>query len=244
MKMLKRELKKLNTQSFRNIVFEANEDRTALQNIQEQLHLDPDNLELQQTEREKYQKLGKSSYLTEIYLQQRSKANWIRLGDENTRILEPFTIEEVKKAVFSIDINKSPGPDGYGSGFYRAAWRVIGKDITEAVLEFFQTGQLLKQINVTNIALIPKVTNPENASQFRPIACCNVIYKVISKMICLKLKQGVSQIVAENQAAFIQGRTMVHNVLICHDILRHYNRKTTHRCLMKIDLRKAYDMVS
>lgn len=87
--MLKRELRKLNTQSFRNIVSEANEGRTALQNIQEQLHLDPDNLELQQTEREKYQKLEKSSYLTEIYLQQRSKANWIRLGDENTRYFHP-----------------------------------------------------------------------------------------------------------------------------------------------------------
>uniref|UniRef100_A0A1S4C366 Uncharacterized protein n=3 Tax=Nicotiana TaxID=4085 RepID=A0A1S4C366_TOBAC len=202
MKMLKRELRKLNTQSFRNIVSEANEDRTALQNTQEQLHLDPDNLELQQTGREKYQKLRKSSYLAEIYLKLKQAITQLNdaagcmqteqkniakivvqyyedlLGktceervntfrgflnngplltiDQLLRILEPFTIEEVKKAVFSIDINKSPGPDSYGSGFYRAAWRVISKDITEAVLEFFQTGQLLKQINATNISLIPK----------------------------------------------------------------------------------------
>lgn len=37
---------------------------------------------------------------------------------------------------------------------------------------------------------------------------------------------------------------MLHNVLICHDILRHYKSKTTPMCLMKIDLKKAYDMVS
>lgn len=49
---------------------------------------------------------------------------------------------------------------------------------------------------------------------------------------------------AENQSAFVQGRSMLHNILICHDILRHYNRQTTPRCLVKIDLRKAYDMVS
>ncbi|XP_075086065.1 secreted RxLR effector protein 78-like [Nicotiana tabacum] len=63
-------------------------------------------------------------------------------------------------------------------------------------------------------------------------------------MICTRLKPAVSHIVADNQSAFVQGRSMMHNVLICHDLLKHYNRKTTPRCLMKIDLRKAYDMVS
>ncbi|XP_019257886.1 PREDICTED: uncharacterized protein LOC109236124 [Nicotiana attenuata] len=63
-------------------------------------------------------------------------------------------------------------------------------------------------------------------------------------MLCSRLKSVVNHIVAENQSAFVQGRSMMHNVLICHGLLRHYNRKTTPRCLMKIDLRKAYDMVS
>lgn len=63
-------------------------------------------------------------------------------------------------------------------------------------------------------------------------------------MICSRLKESISVIVAGNQSAFVQGRSMVHNVLICHDLLRHYGRKTIPRCLMKIDLRKAYDMVS
>lgn len=85
---------------------------------------------------------------------------------------------------------------------------------------------------------------PENASQYRPISCCNVLYKCISKMICSRLKPTISYIVAENQSSFVQGRSMMHNVLICHDLLRHYNRRTTPRCIMKIDLRKAYDMVS
>ncbi|MDV3181123.1 MAG: reverse transcriptase domain-containing protein, partial [Candidatus Phytoplasma australasiaticum] len=48
----------------------------------------------------------------------------------------------------------------------------------------------------------------------------------------------------ENRGAFVEGRSLIHNVRICHDILRHYNRKTTPRCFMKIDLKKAYDMVS
>ncbi|KAH0720665.1 hypothetical protein KY284_005695 [Solanum tuberosum] len=208
-----------------------------------------------------------------MFLQQKSKATWIRLGDDNTQyfysatarvpaftcllknghllrnehqiqLLQPYTVIEVKPALFHIDSNKSPGLDGYGSGFFKATWDIIGDDIVTAVLEFFTNGKLLKQLNATNIALIPKVSNPELASQFRPIACCNILYKCIPKVIFQRLKGAIRTIVAESQYAFVQGSSMLHNVLICHDILRHYNRQTSPRCLIKIDLGKAYDMVS
>lgn len=63
-------------------------------------------------------------------------------------------------------------------------------------------------------------------------------------MICTRLKTVGNHLVAENQATFMQGRSMIQNVLICHDLLRHYKRKPSHRCLLKIDLKKAYDMVN
>ncbi|XP_060200779.1 uncharacterized protein LOC132629052 [Lycium barbarum] len=167
--------------------------------------------------------------------EQRTKASGNLLGngcDLNTAqqvlLMQAYTAEEVKEAI----------------GFFRAAWSVIGNDVTEAILEFFENRKLLKQINSTIISLIPKVDAPELASQFRPISCCNVIYKCISKMICMRLRKAISVVVASNQAAFVEGRSLIHNVLICHDLLRHYLRKTTPRCLMKIDLRKAYDMIS
>jgi len=165
--------------------------------------------------------------------------------EQQCELIKSFEPAKVKKAIFQIDSNKSPGPDGFGSGFYKSAWPIVGEDVTNAVLEFFQNSKILRQINSTSIALIPKIDKPEFASQFRPISCCNVIYKCISKLICSRLKSAISIIVAENQSAFVQGRSMMHNVLICHDILRHYNRKNASpRCLMKIDLKKAYDMVS
>ncbi|KAH0722967.1 hypothetical protein KY289_006011 [Solanum tuberosum] len=139
-----------------------------------------------------------------MFLQQKSKATWIRLGDDNTQyfysatarvsaftcllkngpllrnehqiqLLQSYTVMEVKTTLFHIDSNKSPGPDGYGNGFFKAVWDIICDDIVTAVLEFFTNGKLLKQLNATNIALIPKVRNPELASQFRPIACCNIL---------------------------------------------------------------------
>lgn len=93
------------------------------------------------------------------------------------------------------------------------------------------------------ITLIPKVQTPEQARQFRPISCCNVVYKCISKLLSVILKQVLRYLVSETQAAFIKGRSLVHNVLICYDFMRHYGRKTSPRCMMKIDLKRAYDMV-
>ncbi|XP_019230418.1 PREDICTED: uncharacterized protein LOC109211340 [Nicotiana attenuata] len=82
--MLKKELKSLNRQYFRNNEREANEDRAALKHAQSLLQTDPLNSEWQLIEKEKYQKFRHSSYLAEMYLQQKNKATWIKLGDENT----------------------------------------------------------------------------------------------------------------------------------------------------------------
>ncbi|KAL2230866.1 UNVERIFIED_CONTAM: hypothetical protein Sindi_1681000, partial [Sesamum indicum] len=59
-------------------------------------------------------------------------------------------------AVFDIAEDKASGPDGYSSGFYKAAWPVVGAEITEAVLHFFNSLKILKQINSTLLAMIPK----------------------------------------------------------------------------------------
>ncbi|XP_060183185.1 uncharacterized protein LOC132613154 [Lycium barbarum] len=216
LKLLKKNLKQLNGQYCRNIIKGAEEDRAVLKQAQAQLQTQPRNPEYQKIERESYLRFKESSYLAEVYLQQQSKVNWLRLGDDNTRyffsvlkhqrlkqattqikdgqgnwktdpagiagvfveyykellgkrassrvnaqhvilqngpvlgiehqlkLLMPFAAEDVKKAIFQIDQTKSPGPDGYGSGFFRDAWGIVGSDIITAVLEFFQNEKLLK----------------------------------------------------------------------------------------------------
>ncbi|XP_062115116.1 uncharacterized protein LOC133829344 [Humulus lupulus] len=151
---------------------------------------------------------------------------------------------DVKNAMFSIGFIKSSGPDGYGSGFFKAMWNEIGDDISDAILGFFQHGSLPKGLNNALLTLIPKVPNPTKAVEYRPIACCNALYKCISNMICSRLNVVLPVLINQNQGAFVKNRLLTHNILIFQDILKGYRRKhISPRCVMKVDLSKAYDSI-
>jgi hypothetical protein len=97
----------------------------------------------------------------------------------NEQLLSPFTLEEVKKALFSIGDLKAPGPDGLHAIFYKRFWSMLGEDLVKEVLHAVNTRVIPEGWNNTTIVLIPKVKTPEKVSQFRPISLCNVVYKVI-----------------------------------------------------------------
>lgn len=99
-----------------------------------------------------------------------------------------FSIDEVKTALFDMGPLKAPGPDGFHACFYQKAWQVVGNSIYKQFNAFTETGTLEEGMNDTLIALIPKNNYPTNASHFRPISLCNVIYKIITKALTNKLK--------------------------------------------------------
>ncbi|KAL0402263.1 UNVERIFIED_CONTAM: hypothetical protein Slati_4256200 [Sesamum latifolium] len=101
----------------------------------------------------------------------------------------PVLGEEIQLALFNMANDKAPGPDGFPAGFYKAAWSVIGEDITLVVQEFFRTGRMLKQLNATLLTLVPKVQQLLEVSAFRPIACCNAFYIIITTVLVARLKK-------------------------------------------------------
>ncbi|KAK9705447.1 hypothetical protein RND81_07G057900, partial [Saponaria officinalis] len=104
-------------------------------------------------------------------------------------LLAPVLDTDIRKVVQSIDPLRSPGPDGFSAGFFTHSWSVIGDDLCKCVQEFFQTGCMLKQANTTLLSLIPKKKTVASVLDFRPISCCSVVYKVITKVLCSKLQE-------------------------------------------------------
>lgn len=98
-------------------------------------------------------------------------------------LLREVTATEIRDAIWSIPIHKSPGADGYGSGFYKKAWNVIGPDVVQVVQLFFRTGKMPSSYNLTNLILLPKGDQPSTAADYCPIACCGIIYKTIMKTL-------------------------------------------------------------
>ncbi|XP_062114331.1 uncharacterized protein LOC133825395 [Humulus lupulus] len=164
--------------------------------------------------------------------------------EDQLELIKPFSYQDVKTAMFSINAIKSPGPDGFGAGFFKSLWTDIGKEVSKAVLEFFDTGYIPKSLNSTILALIPKVDHPTNATKYRPIACCATMYKCISKMHYHRLIYVLPKLINQNQGAFIKNISLAHNVLILQDLIKGHNRRqSSPRCLMKIDISKAYDSI-
>ncbi|XP_056863970.1 uncharacterized protein LOC108850387 [Raphanus sativus] len=151
---------------------------------------------------------------------------------------------EIRKALFAIHPDKSPGPDGFSASFFQANWNTVGPAIVDEVRGFFITGIMPESINKTQVRLIPKGQHALKVADYRPIALCNVYYKIISKILSLRLRPVLSSVISENQSAFLPGRAIADNVLITHEIL-HYlkNSDAKKHCYMavKTDMSKAYD---
>ncbi|GJZ94055.1 putative RNA-directed DNA polymerase, eukaryota, reverse transcriptase zinc-binding domain protein, partial [Tanacetum coccineum] len=153
-----------------------------------------------------------------------------------------ITNDEIKSAMFDIGDNKAPGPDRYTSAFFKKGCDVVGQKVCMAVRNFFDKGQLLKEVNHTFLALIPKVTTPLTVNDYRPISCCNVLYKCISKILTNRIIEGIKEVVSENHPAFIPGRRISDNILLTQELMHNYHRdRGPPRCAFKVDIQKAYD---
>nr|GEV22087.1 hypothetical protein [Tanacetum cinerariifolium] len=131
--------------------------------------------------------------------------------------------QEVKSAMFSMGNDKSPGLDGFTAAFFEDTWDIVGVDVIKAVKEFFTNGRLLKELNHTIIALIPKVNTPARVTNYRPISCCNVLFKCISKIIVNRLKSSLKRLISPNQSAYVSGRCISDNILLTQEIMHNYH---------------------
>ncbi|XP_072054848.1 uncharacterized protein [Arachis hypogaea] len=86
----------------------------------------------------------------------------------NFRLQRPVTMDEVKRATFSVHAQSAPGDDGFTAKFFHFFWDIVGGDVFKAVQSFFYSGRILKSFNHTQICLVPKVPDASDMTQGSP----------------------------------------------------------------------------
>ena len=114
---------------------------------------------------------------------------------------------------------KAPRSDGMNALFYQKFWHIVGNRVTDAVLDFLHSSNMEPDVNYTHIVLIPKVKKPEKMADFKPISLCNVIYKIISKVLENRFKLILLQLISPTQSAFVLGCLITDNVLVVYETL-------------------------
>uniref|UniRef100_A0A803PIJ2 Reverse transcriptase domain-containing protein n=1 Tax=Cannabis sativa TaxID=3483 RepID=A0A803PIJ2_CANSA len=150
-------------------------------------------------------------------------------------LVEEFTVDEIKTAMFSLSGDKSPGPDGLNSFFYQKNWDTLGSDLCQGLLHILNNQGDFTPINNTILVLIPKRKNPKTVRDFRPISLCNTLYKCFSKVLANRLKSVLHCVISPNQSAFLTGRQITDNIVIANEIVHAiHSRKSSKKFISLI----------
>jgi hypothetical protein len=165
-------------------------------------------------------------------------------SEQNTALIRPITQSEVDSAVKDMPSGKAAGPNGFTMDFFHYCWDMIKEDVWLAVEESRTSGQALSTLNTTFITLIPKEERATHPKQFRPISLCNVIYKIITKVIVNRLKPLLSTIISNEQSGYVEGRQIMDSVILANEVIHSLKTNKIPGMLIKLDLSKSFDRLS
>lgn len=160
---------------------------------------------------------------------------------QNNILTSELSFEEFIIALTQMHLEKASRLDGFSS----RGW--IGEEVFECCKKWLDDNAFPVELNNTNQVLIPKKDNVEKLTDVRPIALCNVLYKILAKVLANRLKVILPGIISENQSAFVPGRSITDNVLVAFEMIHFMKRKKgcqDGEVALKLDISKAYDRVS
>jgi hypothetical protein len=170
-----------------------------------------------------------------------------KLSDDHKAWCEmSYSREEIKEAIDQMHPLKAPGPDGLPALFFQKYWHIVGEDVQNLVLSILNENGDPGDINKTFLVLIPKGKNPSSPKEFRPISLCNVVKKIVTKVIANRLKFTLPDVIDIEQSAFVKGRLITDNALIAMECFHWLKKKRKGKkgvMALKLDMSKAYDRI-
>ncbi|XP_026430512.1 uncharacterized protein LOC113327547 [Papaver somniferum] len=168
------------------------------------------------------------------------------IDEEDQKYLdEIFSIEEIKKTVFDMDPESSPGPDGFSGFFYRSCWEIIQQDLLAAIQFCWRRRFIPKGMNYSFLVLLPKTQGARSANQFRPIGLSYVLFKIFTKIITTRMSSLMVKLISPQQFAYIKGRSIQEQVMLASELVNEMKIKRRGGNVgLKLDISQAYDSVS
>ena len=164
-------------------------------------------------------------------------------SEDREKLARPFSSCEVLIALKDMQPFKAPGPDGFQPVFYQKFWALVQPNVTQLVQDVLTGRAFPDGLNDAFLVLIPKTEVPSRPNQFRPIGLCNIVYKLVTKVIVNRLKPILPQLISPTQCSFVPRRQITDNVIIVQEMLHTMRNKQGKRgyMMVKIDFEKAYD---
>jgi hypothetical protein len=149
-----------------------------------------------------------------------SKFDPVFSKEMNRSLSKEVSKSKVHDALFSMQKGKSPGPDGLTTEFYINFYELIKEDLLKMVRESQRSEKMLGSFNSTFIALIPKKQDGKSFGDYRSISCCNVIYKIVAKVMARRLNPILNEVISKEQFGFLRNRQIHDAVVVAQEALQ------------------------
>ncbi|VFQ76030.1 unnamed protein product [Cuscuta campestris] len=168
------------------------------------------------------------------------------IGEEDNNMICTIPLEEeIRGAVWDLNANSAPGPDGYNGTFFKTFWHIIRDEVGRATQEFFLGLPIPKSYGATLLTLIPKVENPKTLGDFRPISLSTFLSKINTKILANRLGCLLHKLISPEQSGFQAGKGVDENILLTQEMIHCLdNASGNANIAIKVDFAKAFDRIS
>ena len=128
---------------------------------------------------------------------------------------------------------------------FRSNWEIFKEELTASMNTIFLTGRVPSEWMKSHIILLPKIDEPKEPKDFRPLTIGNTVYRLLMKVVATRLQPFMEKIISPNQTAFLKGRNIADNTILVREIMHSFGSSDykDQSFLLKADVNKAFDTV-